>query len=140
MRPYYAILVLLAAALGTGPLGVPMAVSTAEASELYQWHGSDHDGGGRGWDRGSRDWDRGGRDWDRWDGHRPRFGGWDGWRRARHSDWGDCFRTPWGLACETWRPGVYRVRDRHPGDEPGPDCDVLIIEEWGWRCYDSPRR
>lgn len=71
---------------------------------------------------------------------RRRSGDWNRWARFWHDDFGDCFATPWGLACETRRPGVYRVIDFHPGDEPGPDCDRLIIEPWGWRCYDSPRR
>jgi hypothetical protein len=62
------------------------------------------------------------------------------WERFRHDDYGDCFRTPWGLACETDRLGVYRVHDRHRGDEPGPDCDLLIVEDWGWRCVDLPNR
>ncbi len=71
-------------------------------------------------------------------GHRR--GDYGRWSRFWHDDFGDCFGTPWGLACETQREGVYRVRDRHRGDEPGPDCDLLFVEPWGWRCYDSPRR
>ena len=42
------------------------------------------------------------------------------WERIHHDDYGDCFRTPWGLACETSRLGVFRVHDRHRGDEPAP--------------------
>lgn len=62
------------------------------------------------------------------------------WERFHHDDFGDCFRTPWGLACETSRLSVYRVRDRFRGDERGPDCDLLIVEDWGWRCIDLPNR
>jgi hypothetical protein len=81
--------------------------------------------------------DRGG---DRRDGQRFDRGNRSRWERIHHDDFGDCFRTPWGLACETSRLGVYRVRDRHRGDEPGPDCDILFVDEWGWRCVDLPTR
>ena len=136
-----------AALLGVVLLGAPLdvsAVPAAQASELAQWW-QDRDNCDRG-DRGDRGgWGgRGGgrecREDRHHEGRRRERGGWDGWERNWHDRWGDCFRTPWGLACETGRSGVYRVRDRHRGDEPGPDCDILIAEDWGWRCYDSPRR
>ena len=136
MNRYGTALLLLAGVLVAAPLRLVDGVPTAQAAEVPQWHHRDDcDGhhGRRGRDRDCRDNDRGAGRW-RHEGDR------DGWRRIRHDDHGDCFRTPWGLACETGREGVFRVRDRHRGDERGPDCDILIIEEWGWRCYDSPHR
>jgi hypothetical protein len=142
----------LATALASVPLDVPGLTATAQASEQFQRHGNDdhcfsirtRDGRERICvDRSSRD--RRGGDWGDW-GERDRgrwgrdWGDSTGWRRARHEEWGDCFRTPWGRACETDTPGVFRVRDRHRGDEAGPDCDLLLIQPWGWQCYDSPFR
>ena len=117
------------------------ATATAEAAELQQRSNNDcradRDRHGRGQDCDEHD-RRGSHD--RHEARRHDHGDHHHWSRIHHDDYGDCFQTPWGLACETGRDGVYRVHDRHPGDEPGPDCDVLFIESWGWRCYDSPNR
>jgi hypothetical protein len=143
---FSAALVILAGVLASDPLGTPLATPTAYADHEFERRDRDdchwiHTSHGRERvcsDRSfGRDRDRGWRDRDRSEWRRS--GSRDRWRSIRHDDWGDCFRTPWGLACEV-RPGVYRVRDRHRGDEPGPDCDVIRIEDWGWSCYDSPRR
>jgi hypothetical protein len=146
----YRALVLLVGVLASVPLAPPTTVPTAQAAALDQRRGDGgsrwdqgrdrHDGGGS--DRGRRDGDRYDRDRgrgdnDRYDRHRS---GRHNWSRFHHDDYGDCFGTPWGLACETDVPGMFRVRDRHPGDEPGPDCDVLFIEGPAWWCYDSPYR
>lgn len=125
---------LTTAMLASALLGLPGATSTAQASDF---------------DHRDRDRDcyrietRHGHErvcFDRRDERRFDRGDRRRWERFWHDDFGDCFRTPWGLACETDRFGVYRVRDRHRGDEPGPDCDLLLIEEWGWRCIDLPNR
>ena len=134
--------VLLVSLLAGPVLAISSAPSAAEASALQQrGHNDDCRGD---WDRRGRGRDCGEHDrrgeHNRHEGRRHDRGDRGSWSWLRHDDYGDCFRTPWGLACETSREGVYRVRDRHPGDERGPDCDVLIIEYWGWRCYDSPNR
>jgi hypothetical protein len=141
MIPYRAALILLVAVLASALLGPAGTVPTAQAAPLDQWRG---DGGSRSdWGRDGRDRGRGDRDRDRndrRDSYRRDRGGREGWHRFHHDDYGDCFRTPWGLACETDVPGMFRVHDRHPGDEWGPDCDLLFIEGPVWTCYDSPYR
>jgi hypothetical protein len=135
MTGYRAALVLLAGVLASGPLGTPETTPIAEAAALYDHRDRDdcH------WIRTRHGRERVCDDRDRHHGRRDR-GQHDGWQRIRHDDHGDCFRTPWGLACETDLVGVFRVRDRHRGDEPGPDCDLLIVQPWGWQCHDSPNR
>jgi hypothetical protein len=141
MIRYRTALILFVAVLASAQIGPAGTVPTAQAAVLDQRRGDD----GSRWD-GDRDRWRGDRDrhdrdrHDRRDNYRRDRGGRDGWHRFRHDDHGDCFRTPWGLACETDTPGMFRVRDRHPGDEFGPDCDVLFIEGPAWWCYDSPYR
>jgi len=126
--------------LGTFAILAATTAPAALAAPLEQGRGGDqgwhdrHDGQWRG--DGDQRWNDGGRGGER----RHDRGDRSRWERFHHDDYGDCFRTPWGLACETDRPGVYRVRDRHPGDEPGPDCDIISIEPWGWQCFDLPYR
>ena len=142
----YRVPILLVGILASAPLGPPSTVPTAQAAPLDQRRGDD----GSGWERG-RDRHDGGRsdrnrrdegwsDRNRHDGNRRDRAGRHNWHRFRHDEHGDCFRTPWGLACETDTPGRFLVRDRHPGDEFGPDCDVLYIDGPVWWCYDSPYR
>ncbi len=146
---YRAALLLVAGALATVPFGVPATTPAATAAPLV-----DHRDDNRG--RDNCDWirTRDGRErvcFDRQDRREHRrerlresrrfdHGDRSRWERVRHHDHGDCFRTQWGLACETDMHGVYTVRDRHRGDEFGPDCDVLIVEGWSWRCIDLERR
>jgi hypothetical protein len=117
-------------------LGFPGVTPTARAAE-FDHHDRDCDRRESHRDRYRGCSDRGD---DRRDGRRFDRGDRNRWERFHHDDYGDCFRTPWGLACETSRLGVYRVYDRHRGDEPGPDCDILYVDEWGWRCVDLPNR
>lgn len=144
-KAFAAALVLLGAMFVDVLPSLPGSVPTAQAAELNQWWGNGNGSGNRDRDRdrdcdGGRGWGRGDRDC-REDRHRShREGNRNNWEHEWNAQWGDCFRTPWGRACETNRQGVYRVRDRHPGDEPGPDCDILIIEDSGWRCIDLPNR
>ena len=131
---------LATAMLASALLGFPSLMPTAQATDFDDW---DHDRGRdchrietrHGHERVC--FERGN---ERRDGRRFDRGDRNRWERINHDDFGDCFRTPWGLACETSRLGVYRVRDRHRGDEPGPDCDILFVDEWGWRCVDLPTR
>jgi hypothetical protein len=152
----YRTLILLLGILASALLGPPSTVPTAQAAALDQRRGDDgsrwdrgrdrHDGGRSDRDRRDGGWsdrnrnDGGWSDRNRNDGDRHDRAGRHNWHRFRHDDFGDCFRTPWGLACETDTPGMFLVRDRHPGDEPGPDCDVLFIDGPVWWCYDSPYR
>ena len=129
---------LATAMLASAILGFPGAISTAQASDFdhrdrdreCHWFETRH-----GQERVCVD-----RVDNRRDGRRFDRGDRSRWVRFRHDDFGDCFRTPWGLACETDLAGVFTVRDRHRGDEPGPDCDLLIVEDWTWRCIDLPNR
>jgi hypothetical protein len=133
VKGHHAARALAAGALASALLGLPGLSATAQAASSGQ-HERGRDCGR---DEGRRDRDRGcsdRRESRRSSGDRSR------WERFHDDDNGDCFRTPWGLACETDQWGVFRVRDRHPGDEPGPDCDLLIVEDWGWRCVDLPGR
>jgi len=142
----YRVPILLVGILASASLGPPSTVPTAQAAALDQRRGDDGSGWERGRDRhdGERSdrhrRDGGWSDRNRYDGDRRDRTGRHNWHRYRHDDFGDCFRTPWGLACETDTPGRFRVRDRHPGDELGPDCDVLFVEGPVWWCYDSPNR
>jgi hypothetical protein len=126
--------VLAAGMLASALLGFPGVVATTQASPQLDHRDRDRDC------QWVETWH--GRErvcFDGRDGRRSDHGDRSRWERFRHDDFGDCFRTPWGLACETDLRGVYTVRDRHRGDERGPDCDLLVVDNWAWRCIDLPR-
>ena len=134
MNGQHAPRMLVAGALVSAFLGFPGVVATAQASDF------DHRDRDRDCQRIDTPQGRERVCFERLDGRRFDRGDRARWHRFHHDEFGDCFRTPWGLACETDLRGVFTVRDRHRGDEPGPDCDLLIVEGWTWRCIDLPGR